>query len=166
VHVRDTTTGVPLLATREELDFFHQDRCLVPADTTAFQAYCRMTDDNSLVLRIAFWLRDRFSVLAGVRPIQGFAGRRSNQAPAAGDKLDFFDVQSICDDELCLMACDRHLSALVALTLAHAVDTKRELIVTTSVCTHNFFGMLYMLPVAPAHGVIVRRMLQRMACRF
>jgi len=37
----------------------------------------------------------------------------------------------------------------------------QRLSITTSVKTHNAFGRLYMLPVAPAHGVIVRSMLAR-----
>ena len=164
VYVRDADSGAVMVAPRECLNFFHQDWCPVPAGMTVLEAYCRMTGKSPRLLRAAFWLRDRISVFAGVRPIHGFASHNKNQVPVAGDSLDFFNVHSISDDELCLTACDRHLSVLVALQLDPPAGENRFLTITASVKTHNVFGKLYMLPVAPAHGVIVRYMLKRLEC--
>ena len=39
----------------------------------------------------------------------------------------------------------------------------QRLTITSSVITHNAFGRAYMLPVAPAHRLIVWLMLRRLA---
>ncbi|WP_311541779.1 DUF2867 domain-containing protein [Paraburkholderia sp. MM5384-R2] len=165
MYVRDICSNAPLLAARNELDFFHQDRCLVSSRVTAFESYCGMTDSSSQLLRTAFWLRDRFCALAGVRPINGFAQERPKASPVAGDVVDFFKVDYITNDELFLVANDRHLCVLVALMLSPALGSKRELTITASVKTHNLFGKVYMVPVAYAHGLIVRRMLRQLTSR-
>jgi len=128
---------------------------------TAFQAYRRMTENSPRLLRLAFFIRDSLSRLAGVRPISGFTGTHSLSPPEPGQKLDFFEVVQCDDASLQLLADDRHLSVLVAMSLESADDNSQRLSITASVKTHNAFGRLYMLPVAPAHGVIVRSMLAR-----
>lgn len=160
--IRDPDTDTPLIAQREELSFFHQADCRVPADMTAFAAYCQMTATSTLLLQAAFWLRDRISAWAGVLTIGGFTDSRPRQEPVIGDKLDFFEVVGIKADELCLSSVDRHLSTLLVIKLEHLSANIQKLTITSSVKTHNFFGKLYMLPVAPAHKVIVRRMLLRL----
>lgn len=137
---------------------------MIPAPMTAFEAYCQMTDNSSWLLKSAFWLRDRISSLAGVKSIGGFVGSRPETPPQTGGKLDFFDVLSISEDKLFLSSNDRHLSVLAAIMLDSPVASARKLTITTSVKTHNFFGTLYMLPVAPAHEVIVQRMLEKVKC--
>ncbi|WP_233852400.1 DUF2867 domain-containing protein [Paraburkholderia sp. HD33-4] len=166
MYIRDIFSKAPLLADRNELDFFHQDRCLVSACVTAFQTYCGMTNSSSKLLRISLWLRDRLSGLAGVRPIHGFARERPTTTPVTGDVIDFFEVHHITNEELFLVASDRHLRVLVALMLSPVLGSKRELTITTSVKTHNMFGKVYMVPVACAHGLIVRCMLRQLTSRY
>lgn len=159
--IRDPDTDTPLIAKREELNFFHQSHCSVSIDMTAFEAYCQMTAKSTRLLQAAFWLCDRISALAGVLTIGG-TDSRPQQEPAIGEKLDFFDVVGVNADEIFLSSVDRHLSTLLVIKLEHLSVNIQKLTITPSVKTHNFFGELYMLPVAPAHKVIVRRMLLRL----
>jgi len=135
---------------------------MVHEDISALKAYAEMTAYDPCWLRTAFGIRDRCCALFHLQPIGGFSGKTPSQEIAAGDKLDFFDVQKISDEELVLSASDKHLIVIVTLNLAPAKDRKRKLSVTTSVKTHNLLGKLYMLPVKPAHGIIVRNMLNRL----
>ena len=155
--------GAPLIAPQDQLNFFHHADASAPQGMTAFQAYCQMTENSPRLLRLAFFIRDTLSRLAGVRPIAGFTDTHSPSPPEPGQRLDFFEVVHCDDSSLHLLADDRHLSVLVAMTLQSADDCCQRLNITTSVKTHNAFGRLYMLPVAPAHGVIVRSMLARVS---
>ena len=155
------TNGEPLIAPPEQLNFFHHAHAIVPQGMTAFQAYCRMTENSPRLLRLAFAIRDRLSRLGGVKPISGFTGTHRLSPPEPGEQLDFFEVVHCYDSSLHLLAKDRHLSVLVAVTLQAADGDCQRLSIITSVKTHNAFGRLYMLPVAPAHGVIVRSMLAK-----
>ena len=72
-------------------------------------------------------------------------------------KLDFFLVEHASQDVLTLSERDRHLDVLTCISV-----TGNELTITSSVQTHNVFGRLYMLPVGPAHKMIVRSFLKRL----
>lgn len=152
-----------LIAPRERLCFYHQDTGPVTRGTTAFDAYLTMTRPPSLPLKTAFWIRDRLSRLGGVQPIRGFLSPCPTAPSATGELLDFFTVHRLTDDQLCLTAIDTHLGVMLDLQLHREGPIHDHLVITTSVETYNRFGRLYMLPVAPAHGMIVRRMLARLA---
>lgn len=154
----------PLIAPRDELNFYHQKACHVRHDMSAFQAYCVMTQHNSFLLKGAFWLRDRLSRLGKVKPIHGFSSIKPEQPPHVGDTLDFFTVHTVSHYRLCLTSIDSHLGVMVAIEIADNTDTSKpnELMITTSVKTYNAFGTLYMLPVAPAHGLIINNMLRKL----
>jgi len=144
------------------IHFHHVDGEVVREDTSALKAYADMTAYNPCWLRTAFEIRDMCCALFQLQPIGGFSGSAPSEDIAAGDKLDFFDVQKISDEELVLASSDKHLVVVVALNLAPAIAGKRKLSVTTSVKIHNLLGKLYMLPVKPVHGIIVRKMLDRL----
>ncbi|MGO1117092.1 DUF2867 domain-containing protein [Rhodovibrionaceae bacterium A322] len=152
-----------VIAPRADLHFFHQATQQVPADLTAYEAYCQMTGQPSYFLRLAFWLRDRLSALGGVTAIRGFGEKNPGQPPSKGDKLDFFRVEGLAADTLLLTSRDRHLSVLLALGLSQTSPGEKTLRITTSVLTHNFFGKVYMLPVGLAHGPIVQNSLKKIA---
>jgi len=145
-----------------KLYFHHIDTAMVPEEMTALNAYAEMTAWNPYWLRAAFRIRDIYCIPFRLQPIGGFSGQMPPQAIAAGDKLDFFDVQSICDNKLILSSSDRHLVVVVALNLESAIDGKRTLSVTTSVNVRALLGKLYMLFVKPVHGLIVRNMLNQL----
>ncbi|EPJ88761.1 hypothetical protein CFT9_05161 [Pseudomonas sp. CFT9] len=75
----------------------------------------------------------------------------------AGERLDFFLVEDCAPDRLVLTERDRHLDVMICLSIADRVLT-----ITSSVITHNTFGRLYMLPVGPAHKLIVNRYMARL----
>jgi len=78
-----------------------------------------------------------------------------------GDKLDFFDVEKISENELLLQSSDRHLVVSVSLRLTPMSGEISKISVTTLVYVYNILGVIYMLPVRLVHGVIVRKMLKR-----
>lgn len=144
-----------LVAAQADLDFLHSDSVQLTASMTALQAYCAMTSDVPGWLAKAFRLRDFISRRFNVADIHGFSPRDPARVSAAGERLDFFTIEAISDQQLVLTSRDTHLAVMVCMD----VDGQR-LSVTTSVKCFNTFGRLYMLPVGLAHGAIVRRMLR------
>lgn len=133
---------------------------------TPFEAYCAMTRKISIPLRFAFFMRDKISGLFKVGAIYGFKGERPSSVPEVGSKLDFFTVEAVSDNQLVLISKDKHLAVMVSIDIILQIDgssTKnrlRWLHITTSVKTYNWFGKIYMLPVVPAHKIIVKNMLR------
>jgi len=138
-----------------ELDYHDARSVSLPVAVTALEAWNIMTTEPGLLLRLAFKTRDAISALFGVKRIAGFSGRQRTSAEV-GDRLDFFLVEECAPDRLVLTARDRHLDVMICLSIASQVLT-----VTASVVTHNRFGRLYMLPVGPAHKLIVNGNLKR-----
>ena len=139
-----------------ELDYHDSRSVLLPVQITALQAWNLMTAEQGPLMRLAFRTRDGISALFGVKRIGGFSGIR-REAVQAGDYLDFFRVEYSAPEVLVLTERDRHLDVMTCVSL---VD--RELTITSSVVTHNTFGRLYMLPVGPAHKLIVNSYLKRL----
>ena len=153
----------PLIAPKHQLAFYHQDSCSIKQHISAYQAYCLMTIDTSVLLKFSFRVRDIVSSFGGVKPIYGFSSTKLAAPPIRGEKIDFFTVKDIDQHQLCLTSIDSHLSVMFNLhTEANDTTESNVLIVTTSVITHSFFGRIYMLPVAPVHGVIVKKMLKKL----
>ena len=150
------TTPVHTLRPLPELDYHDSRSILLPVQITALQAWNLMTAEQGPLMRLAFRTRDGISALFGVKRIGGFSGTR-REAVQAGDYLDFFRVEYSAPEVLVLTERDRHLDVMTCVSL---VD--RELRITSSVVTHNTFGRLYMLPVGPAHKLIVNSYLKRL----
>jgi len=70
--------------------------------------------------------------------------------------LDFFLVECTSNDVLSLSSRDSHLDVLTCISTQGT-----RLTITSPVKTHNWFGKLYMLPVAPTHKLIVWIFLRR-----
>ncbi len=152
-----------LVRDRESLDYLHQESALAKRELNAYQAYCRMTENSSWLMRSAVWLRDALCKPFGVEQIGGFRNKSADAPPKVGEKLDFFLVEDISDRRLVLTVRDRHLDVMLSLTADPVAEGGTLVGETTSVVTHNFFGRLYMVPVAPAHHVIVRRDMKKLA---
>lgn len=87
---------------------------------------------------------------------------RAEMQAAAAPHIDFFPVLSRVDDELVIGADDRHLDFRTSVLVRKLLPGRqRELIVTTIVHSHNRFGHLYLLAIAPFHRLVVRANLQR-----
>jgi len=139
-----------------ELDYHDSRSVLLPVQITALQAWNLMTAGQGPLMRLAFRTRDGISSLFGVKRIGGFSGTR-REAVQAGDYLDFFLVEHSAPEVLVLTERDRHLDVMTCVSMADRVLT-----ITSSVVTHNTFGRLYMLPVGPAHKLIVNSYLKRL----
>lgn len=159
----DENDGIRLISTPKELDYIHRSKIIVPSDLSAYDVYCQMTDDTSLLLKYAFKMRDTISALAGVKKIKGFSATKPRKPPIAGEYLDFFLVEFISNDEISLTSRDKHLSVMLSIKLKDNETDNNEVFIATSVITHNLFGKLYMLPVAPAHNILARRVEKKFA---
>ncbi|WP_138465785.1 DUF2867 domain-containing protein [Poseidonocella sp. HB161398] len=143
-----------------KLDFLHSRTVELPRAVTALEAWAMMTAGQPRWLGAAFRLRDAISARFGVKRIGSFSGKPVASV-AAGDHLDFFLVEEAAPDLLVLTERDRHLDVMTCLSVAG-----RRLTVTASVVTHNAFGRAYMLPVAPAHRLLVASMLRKLRRRM
>lgn len=152
--MKDLDENIQLLAPMSELDFFDTQSCVLPQALTALQAWQKAQSRPMPVLKLAFRVRDMISGWFGVRQIGGFSGELP-QNLQVGDMLDFFLVEHLSADILTLTVRDKHLDVMTCVSVAG-----KALTVTSSVTTHNTFGRFYMLPVAPAHKLIVRSMLK------
>lgn len=152
-----TSREADLVAERAALDFFDARGIDLPAPLTALDAWNLAMSQPLPGLRTAFKIRDALSARFGVKRIGGFSRGRAADIKA-GDHLDFFLVERAEPEILSLSARDRHLDVVTCIT-----TFGQRLTITSSVRVHNAFGRLYMLPVAPAHRLIVSLMLRRIA---
>ncbi|MCP1446223.1 hypothetical protein J3D54_005355 [Pseudomonas sp. GGS8] len=151
-----TTSPAHTLRTLSELDYYDSRSVPLSAEITVLDAWNIMTAEPGLLMRLAFRARDAISSLFGVKRIGGFSGAR-RVTVQVGEQLDLFLVEHSAPDMLVLTARDRHLDVMICLSI-----TDRVLMITASVVTHNAFGRIYMLPVGPAHKLIVNRDLRRL----
>ena len=151
-----TRASIHTLRPLHELDYHDSRSVLLPVQITALQAWNLMTAEQGPLMRLAFRTRDAISALFGVKRIGGFSGTR-REVVQAGDYLDFFLVEYSAPEVLVLTERDRHLDVMTCVSMADRVLT-----ITSSVVTHNTFGRLYMLPVGPAHKLIVNSYLKRL----
>ncbi|MEP4198470.1 MAG: DUF2867 domain-containing protein [Aliishimia sp.] len=149
-------TCIHTLAPPAKLDFFDTQTVTLPRPITPLEAWRLIAARPIPLLKLAFRVRDMISSRFGVKQIGGF----STNVPDAvnvGDMLDFFLVEHVSDNVLTLSERDRHLDVLTCVS-----SQSHELTITSSVRTHNTFGRAYMIPVAPAHKLLVRAMLRRL----
>lgn len=152
-----TPVQVELVAPRAALDFFDQQSVVVPEPLTPLEAWTCIMNEPLPFMDAAFKIRDAIAAPFGVKRIGGFSGQPPGFVQV-GDKLDFFVVETLSDRVMSLSERDSHLDVLTCVT---CVDT--TVTITTSVKVHNWFGRLYMLPVGPAHRMIVRHMLRKLS---
>ncbi|WP_328795281.1 DUF2867 domain-containing protein [Jannaschia marina] len=150
-------TAERILAPRDTLDYFDSRGIDLPRPVTPLEAWTFAMARPIPGLALAFRIRDAISARFGVARTGGFSGTPRDTV-AAGDRLDFFLVEETTPEALVLTARDRHLDVMACLSVEGC-----RLTLTASVCTHNTFGRLYMLPVGPAHRVIADRMLRNVA---
>lgn len=148
--------NVHVLRPPDELDYYDSRSVMLARTVSPLEAWNIIMARPKPVLRAAFRIRDAISAIFGVRRIGGFSGRPTSEVKT-GDHLDFFLVEHVGLDALVLTVRDSHLDVMTCISA-----TGREVTVTSSVVTHNTFGRLYMVPVGPAHRLIVNGMLRRL----
>jgi len=138
-------------------DFVHACRATTRRDgRTALQAY------RDMAATIPGWfdglmaLRNRGMRLLGMKHLGSLRAVQDVEDPQPGQRLGIFTLQSLDDDAIVLEDDDRHLRVQLALQWQGDV-----LEVATVVHTHNAFGRVYMLPVAPVHRLIVPHLLKK-----
>ena len=147
-------SNIHSLAPVAELDFFDSQSIQLSAPIAPLKAWNIIRANPLPGLKLAFGIRDAISTLFGAKAISGFSEQPVEDIQT-GDMLDFFRVEHISQDVLTLTVRDSHLDVMTC------VSTSSEtLTITSSVQTHNGFGRAYMIPVAPAHRLIVRHSLK------
>ncbi len=148
-------TNIHLIAPASELNFLDSQTIMLSKSISPLEAWALITSKSPAILKFAFKTRDIISNMFGVKSISGFK-TSVPKTVKIGDKLDFFLVEHVDENTLSLTERDKHLDTMTCIT-----TTPTSLTITSSVIIHNFFGKIYMLPVAPAHKIIVRSMLNR-----
>lgn len=144
-------TNISLLAARENIDFFDSQSVVLPRALTPLQAWGIILSHPAPLLKFSFRVRDVISSWFGVEQIGGFSSEMRKNLQV-GEHLDFFLIEQISSDNLTLTNRDKHLDVMTCVS-----TYQNELTITSSVKTHNTFGRLYMMPVAPAHKLIVQK---------
>ena len=150
---------IEIVAPKDRLDFLDSQSQTLSTTLSPLQVWNRMMANSLPGLKTAFQIRDAISAQFGVKRIGGLTSRPREQV-AVGDMLDFFLVEDATEDRLSLTERDKHLDTMTCITVEDRVVT-----ITSSVITHNLFGKVYMIPVAPAHKLIVHTMLRRLISR-
>lgn len=145
-----------LIGPWEKLDYFDRQSIDLPRAVGPLEAWNILMAKPWPGLKWAFRVRDAISARFGVKQIGGFSGQRKD-AVAVGDRLDFFLVEGVGPEALLLTERDRHLDVMTCISVEGT-----RLSITSSVIVHNWFGHAYMIPVGPAHKVIVRTMLAQL----
>ena len=145
-----------IVAPLDRLDYLDIQSAELPWPVTALEAWQRMKSRRSLLFALAVRLRDVVAGCFGVAPIGGLS-TTTEADPKPGDRMDFFTVDHIDLAVLALVVRDRHLDTMTCVSVEGST-----VFVTASVITHNLFGRIYMLPVGPAHRLIVRHFLRGM----
>lgn len=148
---------IEILASLDKLDFFDTQSIILNRSIRPLDAWNVVMARPLPGMKTAFLLRDAISSRFGVRRIGGFSGV-SVPSVSTGDKLDFFLVEAATQDRLTLTERDTHLDVMTCISVEG-----QKLSITSSVMTHNLFGRAYMLPVGPAHKLIVRAILRNLA---
>lgn len=148
-------TNIQTLAPPQDLDFFDRQSLQLPKTIAPLDAWRLITSNPMPLLKLAFGVRDAISSLFGVKKIGGFSGKVPKTVKV-GQKLDFFLVEHISRDVLTLTERDQHLDVMTCISTCD-----NTLSITSSVKVHNAFGRIYMVPVAPAHKMIVRNNLRQ-----
>ncbi|MEG2802569.1 DUF2867 domain-containing protein [Stenotrophomonas sp.] len=154
--------GNVLHAQRPGADFVHACQAAVPrAGRSALQAYRDMAATVPAWFDGLMAVRNRGMRLLGMKHLGSLRAVPDAPDPRPGDRLGIFTVQQCTPDAIVLEDDDRHLHVQVALQWRGD-----WLEIATVVHTHNAFGRLYMLPVAPIHRWIVPRLLRRQVQRY
>ncbi|MEP0073088.1 MAG: DUF2867 domain-containing protein [Marinomonas sp.] len=107
-------------------------------------------------------LRNRVVGLFGLKDLGAFSEMDESKPSSdykTGDRVGIFTLIDNGEHEVLLGDDDNHLSVVVSIYKKTDVSTDATFItVSTVVHVKNWLGKLYMIPVAPAHRIIAKRM--------
>ena len=108
-------------------------------------------------------LRNRIVSLLGLKNLGGLSQidpGKPESAYLVGDRVGIFTLISRSANEVLLGDRDKHLNVVVSVHQQVNAGGAAWVTVTTVVHVNNWLGRLYMIPVAPAHRLIARAMVQ------
>ena len=115
------------------------------------------------VERLMSW-RNRLVSRLGLKDLGGLGSldrHRPAEAYQPGDRVGIFTLFQNAPHEALLGDRDKHLDVVLSVFKTVSPDGRSaQVTVTTVVHTHNAWGRLYMLPVAPMHKLIVPAVLK------
>lgn len=143
-------------------DFAHACQAVVAREgRSALRAYTDMAATVPGWFDGLMALRNGGMRLLGMKDLGSLRAVQDSVDPRPGDRLGIFTVQLCTPDAIVLEDDDRHLRVQLAL------QWRGDLLeIATVVHTHNAFGRLYMLPVAPVHRWIVPYLLRWQVLRY
>ncbi|WP_303636660.1 DUF2867 domain-containing protein [Stenotrophomonas tuberculopleuritidis] len=151
------SAGSVLRAQLPGADFVHACRAATRRDgRSALQAYRDMAATIPVWFDRLMALRNHGMRLLGMKHLGSLRAVQDIERPHPGQRLGIFTLQALEDDAMVLEDDDRHLRVQLAVQWQGDV-----LEVATVVHTHNAFGRVYMLPVAPVHRLIVPHLLRK-----
>ncbi|MEP3351096.1 MAG: DUF2867 domain-containing protein [Marinomonas sp.] len=107
-------------------------------------------------------LRNRVVSLFGLKDLGAFSEMDESKPSSdykTGDRVGIFTLIENDQNEVLLGDDDNHLSVVVSIHKKTDASTGSTFItVSTVVHVKNWLGRLYMIPVAPAHKIIAKRM--------
>ena len=110
------------------------------------------------------WLKALLAIRDGaVRRFGLKTSAELREAAVERERIDFFPILSVDDDELILGADDSHLDVRISLLVQKGVDGPDLVFTTTAVRCHNRLGRLYLAAIRPFHRLAVRSYLHRAA---
>lgn len=145
------SSHIQIVGPETDLNFLDSQSVTLTQPVMALEAWRQVMRQPMPVVKRAFAIRDAVVSKFGVKRIGGFSGTTPAQVEV-GQKLDFFLVEHISPQVLTLTERDTHLDVMTCISVQD-----RTVSITSSVITHNWVGRLYMVPVGPAHKMIVAR---------
>jgi hypothetical protein len=110
------------------------------------------------------WFKPLLRIRDGVVRQLGIQTSADIRAAEDGrERIDFFPIISIHDDELILGEDDRHLDVRISLLVEKDVNGSDCVVVTTAVRCHNRLGYAYLVAIGPFHRLAVKSYLRRAA---
>jgi len=109
-------------------------------------------------------LRDLIVKPMGLKTADDFddgADATPKPKPHVGDRIGFFKIYSIGENEIILGEDDTHQDFRVS--IFRATEVPSRLYLATCCQRHNAFGYLYLAAILPFHKMIVKRMLDGVA---
>lgn len=158
-----------LIGSRLQGAYFHDCWAIAPAHARLdpLDQFLRVARSTPAWIDLLMRLRNRVVSVLGLKDLGSLSSIEPAQ-PASpyqpGDRIGIFTLISASASEVLLGDQDKHLDVVVSIHVSAASAEAGPVVVrvTTVVHVHNWLGRLYMIPVRPAHRIIVKTMVRAM----
>jgi hypothetical protein len=146
--------------------YFHDAWSIAAAEPSldAFEQFLRVAQKTPRWVERLMAIRNQVVSTLGLKNLGGLSqidSKKPKSQYVTGDRVGIFTLISNSTNEVLLGDNDRHLNVVVSVhKKADELSGAAVITVTTVVHVHNWFGKLYMIPVAPAHRIIARAMVR------